>query len=555
MKIRLLLLTFTVVSFFGVYAQTPGIPYQAVLLDKDASGVELPGMDDNSSYLMSNTLVSLRFSIHDADGKEFEEIHQSVMVDQYGMINVVVGRGTPTFNYFDDMDWNGEEKWLDVDIDFDNGSNFENLDYLPLHRLPSPGAQTISLLGDSIILSGGSGISLTQLLANAGTDDQQLSLVGTVLYLQDGGSIDLTQLATDTTFSNTLIYNNPTFVTNLAADSAFINTLTTDSVFLSTLDLVDNDNQNLTSFTLSGTELEVDIEDGDSVKVDLIGLANDSSFVTTLAQDTVFSNNLATDSSFVTTLAQDSVFSTTLAQDSIFVNTLAQDSVFISALDSVDNDNQNLTSFTLSGTELEVDIEDGDSVKVDLIGLANDSSFVTTLAQDTVFSNTLATDSTFVTTLAQDSIFVNTLAQDSVFISALDSIDDDNQNLTSFTLSGTELEVDIEDGDSVKVDLIGLATDSSFVNALTADSLFIDNLANDSILLQTFTDDRQEILILANNAQNQFNTPQQIDDINKIDVYRNGVKVGFTMFNVNTIQVETGAVCYQGDEIRIVQFF
>ena len=458
MKIRLLLLTFTVVSFFGVYAQTPGIPYQAVLLDKDASGVELPGMDDNSSYLMSNTLVSLRFSIHDADGKEFEEIHQSVMVDQYGMINVVVGRGTPTFNYFDDMDWNGEEKWLDVDIDFDNGSNFENLDYLPLHRLPSPGAQTISLLGDSIILSGGSGISLTQLLANAGTDDQQLSLVGTVLYLQDGGSIDLTQLATDTTFSNTLIYNNPTFVTNLAADSAFINTLTTDSVFLSTLDLVDNDNQNLTSFTLSGTELEVDIEDGDSVKVDLIGLANDS-------------------------------------------------------------------------------------------------SFVTTLAQDTVFSNTLATDSTFVTTLAQDSIFVNTLAQDSVFISALDSIDDDNQNLTFFTLSGTELEVDIEDGDSVKVDLIGLATDSSFVNALTADSLFIDNLANDSILLQTFTDDRQEILILANNAQNQFNTPQQIDDINKIDVYRNGVKVGFTMFNVNTIQVETGAVCYQGDEIRIVQFF
>lgn len=380
MKIRLLLLTFTVFSFYGVYAQTPGIPYQAVLLDKDASGVELPGMDDNSSYLMSNTLVSLRFSIHDADGKEFEEIHQSVMVDQYGMINVVVGRGTPTFNYFDDMDWNGEEKWLDVDIDFDNGSNFENLDYLPLHRLPSPGAQTISLLGDSIILSGGSGISLTQLLANAGTDDQQLSLVGTVLYLQDGGSIDLTQLATDTTFSNTLINNNPTFVT---------------------------------------------------------------------------------------TLAQDSIFSTSLATDSTFVNALTSDSLFIANLDSLE----------------------------------------------------------------------------------------DNQNLTSFTLSGTELEVDIEDGDSVKVDLIDLATDSSFVNAITGDSLFINNLVNDSILSQTFDTDRQEILILANNAQNQFNTPQQIDDINKIDVYRNGVKVGFTMFNVNTIQVEAGAVCYQGDEIRIVQFF
>ncbi len=229
MNARLLLLTFSIVSFIGVYAQTPGIPYQAVILNNNASGAELPGMDDSPSHLLSNTLVSLRFSIHNVSGKEYEEIQRSVMVDQYGMINVVVGKGTSTLNYFDAIDWNGEEKWLDVDIDFDNGSNYENLDYLPLYRLPAP-EQTISLSGDSIILSGGGSISLAQLLADAGTDDQQLSLVGTVLYLQDGGSVDLTQLASDTNFTNNLI-SNSSFVTNLSKDSLLINGLVNDSTF------------------------------------------------------------------------------------------------------------------------------------------------------------------------------------------------------------------------------------------------------------------------------------------------------------------------------------
>ena len=155
MNMKHLFLTLTIISIsLLLKAQTPGIPYQAVLLDKDA-GTQLPGMDDHSAYPLSNTLVSLRFSIYDANGKEYEEIQLSTIVDQYGMINVVVGNGTPTFSQFHLMDWNGEEKWLMVEVDFDNGTNFEDLDYLPLHRLPSPGAQTISLVGDSVVLSGG----------------------------------------------------------------------------------------------------------------------------------------------------------------------------------------------------------------------------------------------------------------------------------------------------------------------------------------------------------------------------------------------------------------
>lgn len=62
-------------------------------------------------------------------------------------------------------------------------------------------------------------------------------------------------------------------------------------------------------------------------------------------------------------------------------------------------------------------------------------------------------------------------------------------------------------------------------------------------------------LIIANDGQIQFTPPLPIDNPEKINVYRNGVKIDFTMINVTTIQLESGVVCYQNDEIRIVQFY
>ena len=49
--------------------------------------------------------------------------------------------------------------------------------------------------------------------------------------------------------------SQPYFITNLAGDTTFINTLTADSLFIAKLDSLDDDNQNLTSFTLTGTKL------------------------------------------------------------------------------------------------------------------------------------------------------------------------------------------------------------------------------------------------------------------------------------------------------------
>lgn len=63
-----------------------------------------------------------------------------------------------------------------------------------------------------------------------------------------------------------------------------------------------------------------------------------------------------------------------------------------------------------------------------------------------------------------------------------------------------------------------------------------------------------QLLHIAVDGQTQFNTPLTISNINKVNVYRNGVRLGATMININTIALEAGVTTVQGDEIRIVQF-
>lgn len=64
---------------------------------------------------------------------------------------------------------------------------------------------------------------------------------------------------------------------------------------------------------------------------------------------------------------------------------------------------------------------------------------------------------------------------------------------------------------------------------------------------------QQQIVIIATDGQSQFTPPLNAIDINKIDVYRNGVRIAFTIINSTTIEVEPEAVCFAGDQIRIVQ--
>lgn len=112
-------LIFAVLLFSGfirLYGQTQGINYQAVIIDKNPQ--EIPGRDILGNFT-PNQPVIFRFSILDAAGTiEYQE-QQATVTDMYGMVNLVIGQGTPTVSSpatFSDIDWNGTPKALKVDL-------------------------------------------------------------------------------------------------------------------------------------------------------------------------------------------------------------------------------------------------------------------------------------------------------------------------------------------------------------------------------------------------------------------------------------------------------
>jgi hypothetical protein len=67
--------------------------------------------------------------------------------------------------------------------------------------------------------------------------------------------------------------------------------------------------------------------------------------------------------------------------------------------------------------------------------------------------------------------------------------------------------------------------------------------------------EKKQIIVIAIDGQLEFNTPLNITSKDKIDVFRNGVRINFTTLNSTTIKLEQEAQCYQNDEIRIVQLY
>lgn len=72
--------------------------------------------------------------------------------------------------------------------------------------------------------------------------------------------------------------------------------------------------------------------------------------------------------------------------------------------------------------------------------------------------------------------------------------------------------------------------------------------------LGTLFQEEVTLTIAAYDGQSQFATPLPIVTPNKVNVYRNGVRIGFTVVNNTIVELEPEATCYAGDEIRIVQF-
>lgn len=235
--------------------------------------------------------------------------------------------------------------------------------------------------------------------------------------------------------------------------------------------------------------------------------------------DTIFSNQTIRDSiqSIVSNQLDSLLFS---YFDSLYVlisDSLLLDTSWTSQLGAIINtDDQGIDSLTLGGTILTTYIESGTPGNLDLLPLASDSSFYSairdSLLNDSLFlsklDSTLLSDTGFVNGLI-DSLLSNIYFKDSLFSYIRDSlitdskffdslysllsdslladtgwvnmlggiVDTDDQSIDSLTLGGTILTAYIESGTDGNVNLLPLASDSSFYSAIR------DSLLNDSLFL------------------------------------------------------------------------
>ena len=130
--------TLVLLGMGSAFAQLPGIPYQAYIMDKNAN---FAVGDQLTNIPLSYTKVMLEFTVlNENDTVEYSE-NISVTTDPYGLLSTTIGVGIGTITYgsFAGIIWDGTKKTLRTRIDFSNlGSNFEDHSEITLYYIPGP---------------------------------------------------------------------------------------------------------------------------------------------------------------------------------------------------------------------------------------------------------------------------------------------------------------------------------------------------------------------------------------------------------------------------------
>lgn len=138
-------------AFAVNYAQTPGLNYQALILNSEE--IQIPGTNVKENQLpLGLEEVTFRFTITDENGIEYVEEH-TVTTDINGMVSLIVGEGRPITATFDSIIWDGELKYLIVDLNIlSNTTGFEPLDKQKILYIPHPTNGTASVYIASTLL-------------------------------------------------------------------------------------------------------------------------------------------------------------------------------------------------------------------------------------------------------------------------------------------------------------------------------------------------------------------------------------------------------------------
>ena len=140
-------------SFCG-YAQTPGISFQAVILNP--KNLQLPGYDLQNSPLI-NTLIAVEFTITDQNQTPIFKERHNTTTDRFGMINLLIGSGlTIGDQQFSDIIWDGKRKELQVTVDLERNGKLIELSKQLLTYAPQPTNPAITEVIDKLQTQQGS---------------------------------------------------------------------------------------------------------------------------------------------------------------------------------------------------------------------------------------------------------------------------------------------------------------------------------------------------------------------------------------------------------------
>lgn len=114
-----------VMSFTASGQSVPGFSYQAVARDVEGD-------------VITNKQVGLEISIlkNSVDGELAYTEEFSPTTNSYGIINLTIGTGTPTFGYFEDIDWSVGEYFVAVAMDSEGGTDYVDMSTSQLLSVP-----------------------------------------------------------------------------------------------------------------------------------------------------------------------------------------------------------------------------------------------------------------------------------------------------------------------------------------------------------------------------------------------------------------------------------
>jgi hypothetical protein len=117
------------------FSQIQGMSYQAVIVDPERQNLGT----STEAVSLANRTITIQFTILSESGQiEYQE-YQLTRTDRFGMINLVIGQGTPTSQAsFSEINWDGNTKKLRVGINFTGGTTFSFLGEQILTYMPHP---------------------------------------------------------------------------------------------------------------------------------------------------------------------------------------------------------------------------------------------------------------------------------------------------------------------------------------------------------------------------------------------------------------------------------